>query len=399
MTNAPNRNGHNASAVENNLANRFPVKALRPFNINLSLQSRSINNSMVLLPTYPAEWAVQADQRRIGYIGSQSRPMPLREDPEAREMDDQVMDLDGEDTEEEDEEEDEPRSPLTYPNNVPFQHAPRLPHLSSHQGPSWVPDHAGPSRRTASFSDHLRSSRRDVRPTRLERQSFSIPRPGTGMPPIEYVTSRPMAFPGSPRSPSQASSSAHQRGKNSLQRHNAVKGHNPRIEGVIDEPRLLISNNDLTVKMFSLRSVPSRSSHDSPIQQDQDPRTQAYRAYANLPRAHEGSGQIEQTFDDWSRSDQGLTASRVARERLQRQLNEFQRIVGMQVSRPNTMGNPRITSQSPPAATSPRPMPMLGVHEKDMEERKLVRIGGSKFKCAINHCKPSCNRRFVNARV
>lgn len=353
---------------------------------------------MVLLPTYPSEWAAQADERRIGHVGFRPRPRFHSRSQEGEEgggMEDELMDLDEDDTEgdmdevdeEEDEDEegdeDEPRSPLTYPNTVPFVHAPRLPHLPSHQGSSssWGSSSAtaGPSRPTASFSDHPRTRNREIRPTRLQRQSFSIPRPGTGMPPIEYVTSRPMAVPGSPRSP-QASTSRYEY-RNDLQRHNAIKGHNPRIEGIVDEPRLLISNNDLTVKMFSLRAVPPRPAQPQPeFSGGRHASREVQDIYPRSSRHPSTSGQAEQTFDDWSRSDQGLTASRLARERLQRQLSEFQRIVGMQVSRPTTLGNPRITSASP----SP---PEQKDKDQDKEERKLVRIGGSKFKCAINHCE------------
>lgn len=424
ITNAPPRTGLNASDVENKLAARFPIKPLKPFTINLSLQSRSINNSMILLPTYPDDWVRRSDERRIGHKPFRRHSLNYRtsqgvergdeieeEMDDIEELEDEVMDLDtqdGDDTDDDIQDDDAigPRSPLTYPNTVPFLHGPRIPHLPSQSSNSdWMSNTgsgSGTPRRAASFSDRLshRDRSNQVRPTRLERQSFSIPRPGTGLPPIEYVTSRPMGTPGSPRS--EASSTIRRRSKRDLQRHGSVKGLHTHSEDVLDEPRLLISNNDLTVKMFSLRSTPNRPSA-STNDTSSDPRLATRHqdppaGVRNISGRRGGrmgavSGGFERTFDDWTRGPDVLATSVSQRERLLRQLSEFQRIAGIRLIRDSALVNPQsgISPSVVPAPISPH-------GQKEKEERKLVRIGTSKFKCAINHCEstnPCIHTRYA----
>lgn len=432
ITNAPLRTGINATSVEDKLAARFPTRPLRPFTINLNLQNRSINNSMILLPTYPNDWVRHSDERRIGNksfrrgdpystsTGSRVDPEGMNQDEremdmdDIEEMDDEAMDLDEED-ESDFTDEEEPQSPLTYPNTVPFLHPPRIPQLPNRQSSDWMStaSSGGPSRRAASFSDRL-DPRYAVGSSgigggvggvqrsggRLQRQSFSIPRPGTGLPPIEYVTSRPITNlgTGSPAGRSERSASGSR--KRDPQRHGALKSRDSRLASHVDEPRLLISNNDLSVKMCALRSVPASNSAAAATNDMLNTGLAHYRNQRSSRRGgNPGSGSTaaslatpvgrpsatpttDAEFAAWIGMGDTRPQSERLRERLDMQRREFQRITGMPVTG-SAMGNSRRGS-SPPAAFSSPPPP--GV-QREQEERKLVRIGGSKFKCAINHCE------------
>jgi hypothetical protein len=385
---------------------------------------------MILLPSFPGEWERQSRERRIGYrhYDHQSGFDPEEEDEgdeeeeeerqeKGREEDDEAMDLDEEEEEDAFDEEIMPSSPLTYPNTVPFLHPPRIPTASSSTSSALGP---GPSRRSVSFSSQLRPPEHgSSQPTRLARQSFSIPRPGTGMPPIEYVTSR--ALPRPNPSTFASTSSARLRNRPPLVSHRS-KGSKQKFDTtIIDAPRLLISNNDLTVKMYSLPVVPedprqpprpqSRSNevHEtlSPFSYGQRP--PVWTSYIGqsppsggravpipIPRfgtrynsnldnptpsaAYENDE--EGTADPRRRvyTDLSRPSSERARQAFERQRVDFERLVGMPLGpmaherdqEVNVVYNPaRVRDASAPA---------------DREERRIARIGGSKFKCAINHC-------------
>lgn len=239
------------------------------------------------------------------------------------------MDLDEEEME-------EPLSPATYPNTVPFFHAPRIPNLPA---PDHSSSHAGPSRRSSSFSTERMIRNSPSRGTRLERQSFSIVRPG--QPPIEYVTSRPLVTP--PRSTISIPT---------LRRTSSARGRTGALrtfQKEPDEPRLLISNNDQTVKMFSLRTVPhdARPARPPPIAQPALP--------PPPPRFGSGFG-----WDSIAMREGMSYLHDSEVELLRRQREDLERIVG---------------SHPGPQA------------DKDAVEKKLMKVGGSRFRYAINHCE------------
>jgi len=304
---------------------------LKPFTISQTLQTRSINNSMILLPSYPAEWARQAERRKVGH---KSR----------KEMEDEmIIDERDEDDIEIEEEVVEPNSPLTYPNTVPFLHRPRM-SISPRPTPMEIEERT--SRRTVSFSD------REEPRVRVSRQSFSISR--LGLPPIEYVTSRTLPGYGVDIETERQDP----RIRKPLKRPTSWSEH-------IDEPRLLISNNDLSIKMFSLRPTPS-SPTPAPAPHAQyhyHPSapfaSSSWRANATLPmpipRIHRstGLGDDEPVYRDSSRH-----------QRLEGDNIWMRAGDGQGVQR-----------------AAERPVPVV-----NGEERKLVRLGMTQFKCAINHC-------------
>jgi hypothetical protein len=242
---------------------------IRPFTMSLTLPTRSINNSLVILPSWPEEWQKREEERTLGFIGRGDRTWDEEEhDGGGRveggewvrtpwfekdlEEEDEEMDLD----EEEDDEVASPASVATYPNTVPFLHAPRIPNLPSSPASS-IEVHT--TRRASSFS-HDRPARPLVQ--RAARQSFSIQsRPG--QPPIQYVTSLPRGAGASSRSPSISSTFRPVVRPDSGMSGTTASSRGSRSKRV-DEPRLLVSNNDQTVKMFSLRplSPPHRSSSE-----------------------------------------------------------------------------------------------------------------------------------------
>nr|XP_018263766.1 uncharacterized protein I303_03639 [Kwoniella dejecticola CBS 10117]OBR85924.1 hypothetical protein I303_03639 [Kwoniella dejecticola CBS 10117] len=199
----------------NPLTNKYTSSApkIKPFVISTTLSGRSINNSIIIPPTWPAQWLRTSEEKKLGYLGRGSRKYEElgRYGPEGEEVllgktekgqwvtrkplspledihdEDEIMH--SQDEYENDDDDDDPaeyevaRSPIsdssvaTYPNTVPFLHAPRIPHL--------------PNPASASRAAH--------RSTHYSRKA------------------------------------------------------------TIDEPRILISNNDCTVKMFSLHPVASNN--------------------------------------------------------------------------------------------------------------------------------------------
>jgi hypothetical protein len=388
---------------------------------------------MILLPSYPHEWAKQSEKGRVGYKPHFERHEVYEEEYEVVDEDedgDVIMDYQEEEDEvmeEEEDEEDEvePHSPLTYPNTVPFLHAPRIPHLpspsptTSRRELEMDVDRAGPSRRAVSFSERQREPVRAQ--TISARQSFSIPRPGSGLPPIEYVTSRPFLSEAGIASQQRAANArSDPRSRPRSRSHRTPSDGRTQSRYVHDEPRLLISNNDLTIKVFSLRAVEStgpaiaeqRPSHmpgqsrrlpgqsqaqgrtrmslPMPIPRLQTPshdwQTVPFRLEEHSPTSRSaGSGPnlwTDRTDRRLNPASAGFGAENIlgATQRLARHRSDFERIVGM-----------RVPPWSPTRVRAPESDPLAGNVSsvrlgEDGQERKLVRLGGTKFKCAINHC-------------
>lgn len=349
----------------------------------------------------------------MGHVGGSTRRVQgaMEEDEDDVRSDgmreDDVEDADAlmEIDEDEDEEWSAPSpasSVATYPNTVPFLHAPRIPHLPSPT--SHALEIPTTSRRASSFSAHDRpppSPSRD----RTARQSFSSSLNRLGQPPIQYVTSRsPSLRPSTiPRPDSRASRVS-------------VASSSRRRR---DEPRLLIANNDQTVKMFSLRpattsinrsSTPQdRTFWDSRIADFPPPSTSAIRHTADSsaglldamrrnapipapsPRfgsafgwdavgINEGLASIEREHEalqrELSRAEDQLVRERDA---LRRERDDFERVIGMRVGL--TRSNQGEGIACPPSERVEK----LVVRE----ERKLAKVGGARFKYAINHCEHS----------
>ncbi|WVQ98832.1 hypothetical protein IAU59_005963 [Kwoniella sp. CBS 9459] len=470
------------------LFQRFTSSApkIKPFTISTSLPGRSINNSIIIPPAWPSQWAKASSERKLGYIGRGSRKWeevesyPRNEfigraeaggwvrrtgdgdhhglaETGYGEVEEQAaeepMDLDERDDSDADteilsEDEDEAdydletavhsptssSSVATYPNTVPFLHAPRIPHLNQHTSTS-------PARRSSSFSSSIRPASR----SRSERYSFSSSYSRTLDPtqPVPvYVTSRDRDY--RSRSVRGSTSSSIRPAPSSI-----LPSKNSRTKkAFIDEPRILISNNDCTVKVFALHPVtPPSSSHastpgrhtDTPpasyprlMQSASRPRPGTdirggipsrqpfYRlglgapsasttdparvrtatadadgvlsdhevewlfaqdvtqiAFPRIPRPGSGSSRTGASSHTTSASSAVFTREveqlhreldqsyplRVERSTLLRDREEFERIIGMHVGAGNG----------------------LGEQYEMREERKLNKVGGTRFKVATNH--------------
>ncbi|WWC69372.1 uncharacterized protein I206_103311 [Kwoniella pini CBS 10737] len=468
----------NSNPALNPLSNKYTSSApkIKPFIISTTLSGRSINNSIIIPPTWPSQWMRTSEEKKLGYLNRGSRkyeelgrygfeeeelllgrtengqwitrkPISLTGDidDEDQIMDDEDEDEDvieedddDEDTELLSEEEDDAivydvaHSPIsdssvaTYPNTVPFLHAPRIPHLPNPASTSrtTVRGSSVSSRRTGSFS-----STRD----RLTRQSFSShdEERRFGHPPIQIVTST-HAVPRSSRAGSSSSSTRH-RGIVPPNQNHPIKHRLLRTKkGKIEEPRILISNNDCTVKMFSLHPLqPSNHNHiieRSPVSYNADaPQSRRERISPTLnyrqpfpvsnpnerddlgsrpldrlglgaPRSSNSSISRTGTPFEWTshnhshhrhhhqtsvstpftlaeretlslqrelqRASDGL---RVEHDNLRRSREDFERVIGMRVSTGQAQaGHPRDADQ-------------------EREERKLSKVGGTRFKVATNH--------------
>ena len=307
-----------------------------------------------------------------------------------------------------------PSSPVaTYPNTVPFRRPLRITHSVSPTANSIeIPT---TSSRASSFvrADRPRSP---LSRERTARHSFSSTLHLPGQPPIQYVSSRPhpQSFPMSTSTrPGSRSRPDSRMSTSSSQRLSKSKG-----QARMDEPRLLISNNDQTVKMFSLRPVDPTAHRSSTARQDQrvsDSRRPS--AAALLQAADREFSRIERLRERVGRERGDLTSSRPSNpparfgsgfgwdsvgvnegistieretEALERQLtwtedilrreqqslrrerDEFERVIGMRVGLERTAC----------------PLPSERVEKENMREgMRLAKIGGSRFKYAINHCE------------
>ncbi|KAI9637875.1 WD40-repeat-containing domain protein [Dioszegia hungarica] len=235
---------------------------VEPFRLDVVLDTRAINNAIVLLPEWPTAWAETSERRRIGYVGGQRRRRDNGETGMVNERsgeeelgatdvdemgDDEAMDLDEED--EEGEELVQPLSPATYPNTVvPFR---QLGRSSFGSATSQLP----PARRTTSFS-LPQSAAHPIPIARPARQSFSAlaPPPATAQS-VRIVSS----YPGPSRMPNEP----RDRRESSASRGSATARERPRVptRDRPPEPRFLISSNDQSIRMLSLRQIEQAREH------------------------------------------------------------------------------------------------------------------------------------------
>lgn len=366
-----------------------PVK---PFALNLNLPSRSINNAITILPSYPAGWARrQAEVKRLyGQRESRRRDVDFEDDDEStlRDSDDEdADDLDDDMDIDDDGASTGGAQVLTYPNSIPFGHARRIPILGGDRNRRWS------------------------NTTSLSSQS------------PQYVTSH-----GSGRHRSPASSSEASR-RSRLQR--------------ADEPRILVSNNDQTVKMFSLRRVDrerererdqeaAAAAHARVAPAIVDPRYADFMSHTPLPppRTLFGSSfgydsiglnegilaQQPQVVPDarehgrprhtsnvgglpyssgesWSRHrdrprDIGLARANMqsAETNLQRQQQQQQRVLEQRSLEQRALEQSQSRSQSQARTTADGMLLNREINDSEVEPRKLSRVGGTKFKLAVNHC-------------
>ncbi|ORX33426.1 hypothetical protein BD324DRAFT_639736 [Kockovaella imperatae] len=427
MTNLPSRTASTAS-----LNARFPSTPppIRPFFISVVLPTMSINNSMIILPGWPAEWHRKERERKASFL---RRHGPVDEEEESEEesyapvdtfaeedIDEEAMDMDDD---EESHLESGSSSFATYPNTVPFLNPPRLPHLSPTTNSMDIP---GSSRRAASFST-------GYRPGRGSRASFlsSVERPG--VPGIQYVSSR---------SPSFISSTGAGR-RLSMASGKTTSSREQNRPMAIDEPRLLISNNDQTVKMFSLPTtektnsrsaltaapqlsslpagqyvrsaqIPVTSAMRRTVSGNETGRNQEHAPFVHLPRLHAPVAPPRPRFGssigwDSISANEGLRRTQdydsaelqreIERARAHLQLEresrrqtreEFERVVGMRVGLGSGAATSYISSSRPghrsPGEDDWRARPVaVADRSGETEERKLAKIGGARLKCAVNH--------------
>lgn len=333
----------------------------------------------------------------------------LLDDDEGEEEDDDEMDVDEDDEgDHEMEELDEFPSPsssvATYPNTVPFVHPPRLPHLPPSQPAIEIPQHRSANRRAASFGSH--STER----ARTARASFSSSLDRTN---VQYVTALPGSSSRSVFSDASIAGSVKRKRKS----RNA------------NEPRLLISNNDQTVKMFSLQraaatstsnasersfgryiSTHTTSARSPPAMQDSLNRLIALRERGRLiappppPRFGSSYGWDSVGINAGiqagiqARTQDGEETLRIelararehlrnTQETLQREREEFERRLGVNIGSSNSDRARTLSQRSRQAGLSPSERERAGSEELVKERRKLAEVGGTKFKYAINHCK------------
>ncbi|WVQ78405.1 hypothetical protein IAT38_000491 [Cryptococcus sp. DSM 104549] len=419
---------------DSSLPERFAPPKLKGFTIYTNIPSHSINNSIIIPPAWPSQWAKRSEERKIGYVGRGSRSWEEMESGvlgrtdkgewvtrsalmggqsqdgyERMDVDDE--DGDGETDEDEVDEDNEdifetavhsPASTVaTYPNTVPFLHGPRM-----SQGSSTIQRVELPSS----------SRRRDAGRGASPQGSSSRGR----QPPIQYVTSRPYTPPvGSGWQPGTSAA-------------------DPRLPSPLtkpDEPRLFISNNDCTVKVFSLRSAPrpshpserperwaqvNSSTHHLPRDDFQPARAFLNRGARLPPRIrstiqpdtsdlHEfdlsrgpedgpnpftiAARESEALAYELLRSQSGLTGGRGM---LDRDREEFERIVGVRVGMDVGRQSEAVASGSRYGVSggdtqrrsendggSDASTPLGRVDER--EERRLHKIGGTRFGVATNH--------------
>ncbi|WWD16043.1 hypothetical protein CI109_100468 [Kwoniella shandongensis] len=438
--------------TSNPLTARFTSSApkIKPFAISTTLPGRSINNSIIIPPSWPGQWTKRAEEGRLGYVGRGSRKweeadrstvvlgrteggdwvtrrstdvsdVRLRgrfgdeivdsDEDEEMEDDDDIAETEiySDDEEEMDMYETASHSPAssvaTYPNTVPFLHAPRIPHLPN---PARR-DGSTSSRREGSFSsDRLRPPSRD----RTAQQVFSLSH-GANRPAIQYVTSR-----SHPSASLRSGSMSSTRPSSILPPNASRSGRRKREKTEMDEPRILISNNDCTVKVFSLRpALPntrsqeqtsdSNRAYDTSREVFPAPSTSALRQTASTDRSNLSSRPLDRlglgataptvssTPPHLSRfgwepasptdtSNPFVVAERET-ELLERDLarasgelraehemlrrEEFERVVGIRVGG-GREGDGDFSS---------------GEGKEAKEQRRLSRIGGTRFRVATNH--------------
>lgn len=351
---------------------------------------------------------------------------------EAEAKEEEDMDLD--------EIEEEVQSPpfATFPNTVPF---PANRRRSSHSASFRPRVSPGPTPANASVP----AASHTVRPLRVSSSTVSIISE-PGHPPIQLVSSLPE---------SDARLPFREARRKSLQPiPDAGPSTTTAHRRLVDEPRILISNNDQTVKMFSLR--PGRPADPNAPQSTYErtfwesrysavstsPPAAASRAAVVIQRQREVQDAREQRLlermglgpggmgnnlippgsrfgwdsirlidgnaaadleeirrrdeDDRRRRDElfnrELERTDQELDNLRRQREDFERLTGIRVGtnrapfRP-TVARPQVGSGG---AASPEPIsaacpPQPAVPRNQREERKLAKVGGARFKYAINH--------------
>ncbi|KAL1405486.1 hypothetical protein Q8F55_009120 [Vanrija albida] len=348
-----------------------PVK---PFALSLNLPSRSINNAITILPSYPYGWARrQAEVKRMyGQREPRRRDIDDYDDDETtlRDSDDEDADDLDDDMDIDDESTGGGAQVLTYPNSIPFGHARRIPILGGDRNRRWS------------------------NTTSLSSQS------------PQYVTSH-----GGGRHRSPASSSEASR-RSRLQR--------------ADEPRILVSNNDQTVKMFSLRrverdrererdqegapAVPIRATSSGSSRYEQD---YAAMSHTPLPPARTLFGS-SYGYDSIGLNE-GILAqpSQVVPDVREHARPRYSSSVGglpyssggswstyRDRTRDITRANSHVAQQrseweQSQARTTSGMLLDREINDSDVEPRKLTRVGGTKFKLAVNHSSLSPDLRTM----
>ena len=328
---------------------------------------------------------------------------------ERREEDDEAMDIDEEDEDEDDFDPADhpgprsPQSPATYPNTVPFFHAPRIPNLPASPATSM-----NARRASATIPDRPRTVTFSQRAT---RQSFSaytmLSQSGTSRG-VQIVSSRPEYLHSRSGSVSSVGTDSGRAGlggtglarRASIHKNRPTPPIDPRVRprGTTTspqpiEPRILISNNDQTVKVFTLRAGPASTvpttavdpSPTSPSGQNLSPAARRQRDLATMDRVLNNiSRQVlppVPTFYggrlgwDSIGMNEGIMAG-VAEQRAAYTPGRGS------ISGPSTGMS---TSQAAArmgfgGANRPR------IPGEEEEERKLMRVGGTRFRTAINHC-------------
>lgn len=447
MSHLPDEEGK-GDDLDVRMRNNAQVPLIRPFSISTTVPTRAINNSLLILPEYPSGWAQRNRTHRAGYIGRRGRQWTVEEHedgeadrvdgqarresasssrrvtsfrttPQEEDEDEDAMDVDS-DTEEDDAPLESPPF-ATYPNTVPFLHPPRIPRLSSSQVDT-------PSARRRSSASAARSTPPcpPVEARSVRAGSFSNRRGSTRYAPEPViVTSLPHAS--SSRS---ASMSSVQRPvvKDGL---GDLAGPGKGKRAVREDPRFLVSNNDQSIKMFSLRRTEPAVSSNRGETSRWSARPSSSVQHAISDRRREwllerdvvppAPFRLGAGYDSWTSIgiNEGLRAldpqdalhdlSRMegrypqpeatiapSEMRLRRSVQDFETTLGMRSTAhppPSTGQSLSATiarAQADVAMTERRGATLMGLatmREKEREERKLLKVGGSSFSYAINHCE------------
>ncbi|RXK35143.1 hypothetical protein M231_07591 [Tremella mesenterica] len=380
------------------------------FTISLTLPTNSINNSLLLLPTYPSGWRKHRQTKWAGFVGHGSRKWDdLEESSDSESFSSRHVSGSGKDRESEEVDDDDqnavddtmdlddapsPLSVATYPNTVPFYHAARMPHLPSDRSS------LGPRRASSSSSQLSFSSNR--------ANHFRL----SGLPPPQIVTSRRVSFQYPPASrPPKKDSEDPRLNPRARPR---VKKEEP------EEPRLLVSNNDKSIKMFSISSATTESYETTFL----DSRLEAPSPNADRRRwgradldlySRLGSRTIWETLgldDAWRRwerngpwQEEALELElqraqeelRAESEALRRRREDFERTIGLRLgtfagdvnevrASARRLARLRETQRSGGVGIGGRPREDWGPDSVTEEGgKRLNKIGWTGFKCPINH--------------
>lgn len=310
----------------------------------------------------------------------------------------------------------------TYPNTVPFLHAPRIPRLSSSRLES-------PNVRRRASASVARST-----PPCPPSEVLSVRAGSSGTrrgsmrmaPEPVLVTSLPHAS--SSRSASMSSAARPIIRDDIGNFAGTGKGKRPMRE----DPRFLVSNNDQSIKMFSLRRTePATSSErgDQPSRWPTRSPPSIQQAIADRRRewllerdvVPPAPFRLGGGYDSWTSIgiNEGLRALdpqdalhdlRRMEERhsqpedpfaplelrWRRDMQDFETTIGLRSPAPpppaasHSLSATIARAQADVAMTERRGATLMGLasmREKEREERNLLKVGGSSFSYAINHCQ------------